>query len=70
MNSKLTELALQVGGSHYPDVAKTHLPATIKLVTEALAKECQRIIDSGDYSQNQQYAAAACRDAILKYYND
>jgi hypothetical protein len=68
MNSKLTDLALQVGGSHYPEVSKQHLPTTIKLVTEALAKECQRIIDSGEYDGHQQYAAAACRDAILNYY--
>jgi hypothetical protein len=68
MNDKVKNLALQIGGSHYPAVAKNHLPLTIKLITEELSKECQRIIDSGEYDGHQQYAAAACRDAILKYY--
>jgi hypothetical protein len=68
MNQKLTDLALQIGGSHYPAVSANYLPLTVKLITEQLAQECQRIIDSGDYTGSQQHAAAACRDTILNYY--
>jgi hypothetical protein len=45
MNKKLSkplyDLALQVGGSHYPEVAKAHLEATVKLVVEQCAKYAQ-----------------------------
>jgi hemoglobin-like flavoprotein len=34
MNKKLTDLALQVGGSHYPSVSRGYLPLTVKLVAE------------------------------------
>ena len=36
MNKKLTELALQVGGSHYPTVSQQYLEQTVRLVI----KEC------------------------------
>ena len=36
MNKKLTELALQVGGSHYPEVSQQYLEQTVRLVI----KEC------------------------------
>jgi hypothetical protein len=36
MNKKLTELALQVGGSHYPEVSQQYLEQTVRLVV----KEC------------------------------
>jgi len=36
MNKKLTELALQVGGSHYPEVSRQYLEQTVRLVV----KEC------------------------------
>ena len=32
---------------------------------EACAKVCQGVVDGGMYDGWQQYAAAACRDAIL-----
>ena len=34
MNKKLKDLALEVGGSHYPEVSRGHLPLTVKLVAE------------------------------------
>jgi hemoglobin-like flavoprotein len=34
MNKKLKDLALQVGGSHYPAVSRGYLPLTVKLVAE------------------------------------
>jgi hypothetical protein len=36
MNKKLTDLALQVGGSHYPEVSQQYLEQTVRLVV----KEC------------------------------
>lgn len=34
MNKKLKNLALQVGGSHYPEVSRGYLPLTVKLVAD------------------------------------
>jgi hypothetical protein len=34
MNKKLTELALQVGGSHYPAVSEQYLEQTVRLVVQ------------------------------------
>jgi hypothetical protein len=36
MNQKLTDLAVQIGGSHYPEVSRQYLEATVRLVV----KEC------------------------------
>jgi hypothetical protein len=41
MNKKLTDLALQVGGSHYPAVSRGYLPLTIKLVAEDAVRSLQ-----------------------------
>ena len=38
MNENLKELALEVGGSHYPEVSKPYLELTVKLVIEEIAK--------------------------------
>jgi hypothetical protein len=38
MNKKLTKLALEVGGSHYPEVAGQHLEATVRLVVKQCAE--------------------------------
>jgi hypothetical protein len=34
MNKKLTDLALQVGGSHYPEVSQQYLEQTVRLVVK------------------------------------
>jgi hypothetical protein len=34
MNKKLKDLALEVGGSHYPEVSRGYLHLTVKLVAE------------------------------------
>lgn len=34
MNKKLKDLALEVGGNHYPEVSRGYLPLTVKLVAE------------------------------------
>ena len=34
MNKKLTDLALQVGGSHYPAVSEQYLEQTVRLVIQ------------------------------------
>ena len=41
MNKKLTDLALQVGGSHYPAVSRGYLPLTVKLVAEDAVRSLQ-----------------------------
>lgn len=41
MNKKLTRLALQVGGSHYPSVSRAYLPMTVRLVIEDAIQELQ-----------------------------
>ncbi len=39
MNEKLTELALQIGGSHYPSVSRPYLEHTVRLVIKQLADQ-------------------------------
>ena len=34
MNQKLKELALEVGGSHYPEVSEQYLEYTVRLVVK------------------------------------
>ena len=41
MNKKLTRLALEVGGSHYPRVSEAYLPMTVRLVIEDADQELQ-----------------------------
>lgn len=38
MNDQLKQLALEVGGSHYPGVVKPYLEKTVQLVVEQCAK--------------------------------
>jgi hypothetical protein len=38
MNKKLTDLALQVGGSHYPAVSEQYLEQTVRLVIQQCAE--------------------------------
>ena len=38
MNKKLTELALEVGGSHYPKVSQQYLEQTVRLVVKQCAE--------------------------------
>jgi hypothetical protein len=38
MNKKLTELALQVGGSHYPVVSEQYLEQTVRMVVKQCAE--------------------------------
>ena len=37
MNEKLTALALEVGGSHYPEVAERHLEDIVRIVVRQCA---------------------------------
>jgi hypothetical protein len=41
MNKKLKQLALEVGGSHYPSVSRGYLPLTVKLVAEDAVRSLQ-----------------------------
>lgn len=34
MNEKLKQLAVEIGGSHYPEVSQLYLPLTVRLVYE------------------------------------
>lgn len=38
MNKKLKDLALQVGGSHYPEVSQQYLEYTVRLVVKQCAE--------------------------------
>lgn len=38
MNQKLKDLALQVGGSHYPEVSKQYMEQTVRLVVRQCAE--------------------------------
>jgi hypothetical protein len=38
MNQKLKELALEVGGSHYPEVSQQYLEQTVRLVVRQCAE--------------------------------
>lgn len=38
MNEKLTQLALQIGGSHYPEVSKAYLEQTVRMVVRQCAE--------------------------------
>jgi hypothetical protein len=42
MNKRIKELALQAGGSHYPDVN----PAQLEKFAELIIKDCVGIIDN------------------------
>jgi hypothetical protein len=48
MNQKLKELALEVGGSHYPEVSQQYLEQTVRLVVKecALAYHQTRLADT------------------------
>jgi hypothetical protein len=47
MNKKLKQLALEVGGSHYPAVSRGYLPLTVKLV----AKDAVRSLQDNGYNE-------------------
>ena len=38
MNEKLKQLALQIGGSHYPAVSQQYLEQTVRLVVQQCAE--------------------------------
>jgi hypothetical protein len=38
MNSKLTELALQIGGSHYLEVSAQYMKATVRRVIDRIVE--------------------------------
>jgi hypothetical protein len=37
MNKKLHEMALQIGGSHYPEVSRQYFEPTVRLVVQECA---------------------------------
>lgn len=59
MNKKLKNLALQVGGSHYPEVSRGYLPMTVKL----LSQDAVQALYSNGYSD-----AAECLNQYFKTY--
>jgi hypothetical protein len=48
MNQKLKELALEVGGSHYPVVSEQYLEQTVRLVVKQCAEAYHqtRLVDT------------------------
>jgi hypothetical protein len=61
MNKKLKNLALQVGGSHYPAVSRGYLPLTVKLVAEDAVRSLQA---------NGHDDAAECLAQYFKTYEE
>lgn len=61
MNKKLVDLALQVGGSHYPTVSRAYLPLTVKLLSE----DAVRALYSNGYDD-----AAECLVKYFKTYEE
>jgi hypothetical protein len=59
MNKKLKDLALQVGGSHYPAVSRGYLPLTVKLLSE----DAVRALHSNGHTD-----AAECLAQYFKTY--
>lgn len=59
MNKKLKDLALEVGGSHYPEVSRGYLPLTVKL----LAQDAVQALYSNGYDD-----AAECLNQYFKTY--
>ena len=59
MNKKLKDLALQVGGSHYPAVSRGYLPLTVKLLSE----DAVRALHSNGHAD-----AAECLAQYFKTY--
>lgn len=39
MNEKLKQLALQIGGSYYPEVSKQHLETTVRRVIDHITQD-------------------------------
>ena len=59
MNERIKELALQAGGSHYPDVGGK----TLEKFAELIVQECLNIcVDMGDNGMDGHY----CADKISK----
>ena len=59
MNERIKELALQAGGSHYPDVGGK----TLEKFAELIIQECLNICeDMGDNGKDGHY----CADKISK----
>ena len=59
MNERIKELALQAGGSHYPDVGGK----TLEKFAELIVQECLNICeDMGDNGMDGHY----CADKISK----
>lgn len=38
MNDKLKQLALEIGGSHYPEVSKQYMEITVRLVIDQITQ--------------------------------
>jgi hypothetical protein len=57
MNQKLKELALEVGGSHYPEVSQQYLEQTVRLVVRQCA-EAYHQTRSADTTIEQHFLKA------------
>jgi hypothetical protein len=53
MNDRIRELALQAGGSHYPDVN----PAQLIKFAELIVRECCDILDPGEHQLIARFQA-------------
>ena len=67
MNEKIKELALQVGGSHYPEVGGELL----QKFAESIIKECINSVNDADirsfvYTTFDKSQAEACKERCVK----
>lgn len=77
MNKRIKELAEQSGINLTPaqfsgvledEVDEFTLEKFAELIIRDCADICQQVTNSGDYDPDQQYASAACRDAIKQHF--
>ena len=67
-NEQILEIAAEASGELRLTFSPSQIREFVELVAaatrEECAKACQGVVDGGMYDGWQQYAAAACRDAI------
>jgi hypothetical protein len=56
MKQKFKEIALEVGGSHYPDVGG----ALLEKFGEMVVEECVKVLENGDYRKVTYTTFDAC----------
>lgn len=77
MNDNVLKLLLSVGidihvDPEYGQVLENFTLRDAEKFAELIVKECaevcQQVTNSGDYTPDQQYASAACRDQVKRHF--